>query len=97
MTFHYSNCCILRVKTITARQTVANLHETKSSQTKLHTAFPYKNNPSNFSSMHVRICVKGATNLQKTYVYVVVNFFISGNFCFSFVFGYANEVETKEK
>ena len=47
--------------------------------------------------MHVRICVKGATNLQKTYVYVVVNFFISGNFCFSFVFGYANEAETKEK
>ena len=29
-------------------------------------------------------------------VSVVVNFFISGNFCF-FVFGYGNEVETKEK
>ena len=32
---------------------------------------------------------------------VVVSFFISGNFCFSFVFGYVNvclnEVETKEK
>ena len=33
-------------------------------------------------------------------IYVVVNFFISGNFCFSFVFGYgndANEVEKKKK
>ena len=24
------------------------------------------------------------------HVYVVVNFFMSGNFCFSFVFGYGN-------
>ena len=33
-------------------------------------------------------------------VYVVVNFFMSGNFCFSFVFGYGNgadEVKTKRK
>ena len=29
-------------------------------------------------------------------VSVVVHFFISGNFC-PFVFGYGNEVETKEK
>ena len=35
------------------------------------------------------------------HVYVVVNFFISGNFCFFFLFlgmvMYANEVETREK
>jgi len=33
-------------------------------------------------------------------MYILATFFTSGNFCFSFVFGYgnvANEVETKEK
>ena len=37
---------------------------------------------------------------MSTRYYVVSLFFISGNFCFSLVFGYgnvANDVETKEK
>ena len=38
------------------------------------------------------LCMKSLINS----VSVVVNFFISGNFCF-FVFGSGNEVETKEK
>ena len=66
ITFHYSNCCILRVKTMlndsdtdtkkSAQYNVKSRHYKRLLLIKEN----LKKNPTNFSSTHVRICVRDA-------------------------------------
>ena len=67
ITFHYSNCCILRVKSMrnnmeTDRSKSAQ-YKVKSQRYKwlLLITEIFLKNPTNFLSAHVRICVKEAT------------------------------------
>ena len=66
ITFHYSNCCIFRVKTV---RNNSEIDRNKSAQHKVKSWY-YKwlllitRNPTNFSSTHGRICVKDATPLK---------------------------------
>ena len=67
VTFHYSNCCIFRVKTV---RNNSERDRNKSAQHKVKSRYykwlllitkNLKKNPTNFLSTHVRICVKDAT------------------------------------
>ena len=65
ITFHYSNCCVLRV--LNSRETDRK-KSTKSSH--VDTQKTFKKNLTNFSSTHMRICVKDASPVRRDFYYL---------------------------
>ena len=71
----------------------AREHEDQARRTQLRkpiTSVPLTGTGAASTLTSIAFFCSGTNGLKFTKVYVAVNFFVSGNICFSFVFGYDN-------